>query len=122
MRRTEQMCALKELIWIGSSRADLKAFPSEVQDAVGYGLYQAQLGLLPAAAKVLRGFKGVVEIVCDFDKNAYRSVYATKIGNKIYVLHTFQKKSKSGIKTPREDMLLVRRRLQTAKKIAENIR
>jgi len=106
-------------MWVGSSRADLKALPSQVQDEIGYGLYQAQLGHFPDGAKPLKGWSGVIEIVANFDKNTYRAVYATKLGDRIYVLHVFKKKSKSGIKTPKEEIDLINRRLQTAKMIAK---
>lgn len=109
---------LKQLMWIGSSRGDLKEFPEDVQDEVGYALYQAQLGYFPDGAKPLKGLSGVIEIIEDFDKNTYRAVYATKLGDHLYVLHAFQKKSKKGIKTPREDIELIKQRLQTAKLIA----
>lgn len=109
---------LRSLVWVGSSRADLKELPAEAQDDIGYGLYQAQLGYFPDYAKPLRGFSGIIEIKCDFDKNTYRAVYTTKLGEQIYVLHVFQKKSKSWIKTPKVDIELIKRRLQTAKMIA----
>lgn len=109
---------LKQLIWIGSSRSDLKELPSEVQDDIGYSLYQAQLGHFPDGAKHFKGLSGVIEIIEDFDKNTYRAIYATKLGERLYVLHVFQKKSKNGIKTPKEDIELIKRRLQTAKAIA----
>ena len=89
-----------------------------VQDRIGYGLYEAQLGIFPYSAKPLKGFSGVFEIVCDFDKNTYRTVYATKIGEFIYVPHAFQKKSNTGIKTPKHEIDLIKTRLQTAKLIA----
>jgi phage-related protein len=111
--------ALKQLVWLGSSSADLKALPSEVKDDVGYALYQAQLGCFPDGAKPFKGLNGVIEIIVDFDKNTYRAVYATKLGDKLYVLHVFQKKSKSGIKTPKEDVELIERRFKTAKLIAK---
>jgi phage-related protein len=110
---------LKQIIWVGSSRDDLKELPGEVQDDMGYGLYQAQLGDFPDNAKPLRGFSGVTEIISDFDKNTYRSIYATKIDERLFVLHVFQKKSKKGIKTPKEEIELIKRRLQTAKLIAK---
>ena len=112
------MDSLKKLIWVGSSRSDLKELPEDVQDEIGYGLHQAQSGMFPDHAKPLKGFSGVIEIICDFDKNTYRSVYAIKLGSEIYVLHVFQKKSKSGIKTPKEDIELIKRRLQIAQEIA----
>lgn len=89
-----------------------------MQDEVGYALYQAQLGYFPDGAKPLKGMKGVIEIVSDFNKDAYRAVYATKLDERLYVLHVFQKKSKSGIKTPQEELELIKRRLKTAQVIA----
>jgi len=112
------MASLKTLRWIGSSRTDLKELPEDVQDELGYGLHQAQAGIFPDHAKPLKGLSGVIEIICDFDKNTYRAVYAIKLGDEIYVLHVFQKKSKSGIKTPKAEIDLIKRRLQTAQEIS----
>lgn len=103
---------------MGSSRADLKSLPSEVQDDIGYSLYQAQLGHFPDNAKHLKGLSGVIEIIENFNKNTYRAVYTAKIEEHVYVLHVFQKKSKSGIKTPKEEIDLIKKRLQIAKTIA----
>lgn len=116
------MTSLKKLVWVGSSRSDLKDLPEEVQDEIGYGLHQAQAGLFPAHAKPLKGLSGVIEIICDFDKNTYRAAYAIKLGDKIYVLHVFQKKLKSGIKTPKEEIDLIKQRLRTAQEIARGKR
>jgi phage-related protein len=110
---------MRKIIWIGSSRDDIKQLPLDVQDEVGYALYQAQLGKFPDYAKPLKGFKGVFEIISDFDKNTYRAVYATKLGGHLYVLHVFQKKSKTGIKTPKFEIELIRSRLQAAHMIAK---
>src|SRR4051794_13539981 len=109
---------LKSLIWIGSSKNDLKGLPVEVQDEVGYGLHQAQLGEFPDSAKPLKGFDGVFEIISRFDKNTYRAVYAVKLDEKVYVLHVFQKKSKTGISTPKPDVDLIKQRWKLAKTIA----
>lgn len=109
---------IKKVRWLGSSRTDLETFPPEVQDKVGYSLYQAQLGNFPYYAKPLKGFNGVFEIICDFNRNTYRAVYATKLGDYIYVLHVFQKKSTIGIKTPKPEIDLIKTRIQTAKFIA----
>jgi phage-related protein len=118
MRFNSIMGKVKKLRWVGSSREDLKKFPNEAQDRIGYGLYEAQLGVFPYCAKLLKGFSGVFEIICDFDKNTYRTVYATKLGDYVYVLHVFQKKSTIGIKTPKHEIDLIKTRLQTAKLIA----
>lgn len=105
-------------MWIGSSREDLKEFPEVAQDRIGYSLYEAQIGIFPHHAKPLRGFSGVFEIICDFDKNTYRAIYATKLCDCICILHVFQKKSTIGIKTSKHDIDLIKTRLQTAKLIA----
>ena len=109
--------SLKPVEWIGSSLNDLKDFPDEVQQVVGYALYIAQCGDKHPAAKPLKGFKGagVVEVVEDFDGDTYRAVYTIKFADMVYVLHSFQKKSKQGIATPKQDMDLIEARLKRAK-------
>jgi phage-related protein len=107
---------IKPVSWIASSYKDFRAFPDPVQDAMGYALYQAQIGEKHASAKPLKGFggAGVLEIVTDHVGDTFRSVYTVRFQTAIYVLHAFQKKSKSGIKTPAEDLELIRRRLNAA--------
>jgi phage-related protein len=101
---------------MGSTRKDLKAFPTEVRQVVGFALYQAQMGRKHLDAKVLKGFggAGVLEVVSDHDGETYRMVYAVKLGGVVYALHAFQKKSKEGIKTPRAELDIVRKRLKAA--------
>ena len=108
---------LKPVEWIGSSLNDLKEFPEEVQQVVGYALYLAQCGEKHENVKPLKGFKGagMLEIVEDFDSNTYRAIYTVKLADVIYVLHTFQKKSKRGISTPKQDIELIEARLKRAK-------
>jgi len=107
---------VKNIVWVGSSRADLRAFPAEVKDFMGYALYQAQIGLKAPSAKPLRGFggAGILEIVEDHQTDTYRAVYTVKFSNFIYVLHAFQKKSRKGIATPKPDIDLIKRRLRAA--------
>jgi phage-related protein len=57
---------------------------------------------------------GVLEIVSDFDGNTFRAVYTIRIKGVIYVLHAFQKKSKTGIKTPQAELDKIKRRLREA--------
>ena len=108
---------LKPIEWISSSRNDLRKFPEEVQQMVGFALYRAQLGKKHPDAKPLKGFNGagVLEIVEDFDGDTYRAVYTVKFEEIIYVLHAFQKKSKRGIATPKKDIDLIEARLNRAK-------
>ena len=107
---------LKPVIWIGSSKKDLKVFPPAVRKDIGKALYAAQKGKSDPAAKPLRGFGGrqVLEIVERYRTDAYRAVYTVQFTDAIYVLHAFQKKAKRGISTPKRDIDLVRRRLREA--------
>ena len=110
--------SLKDIIWVKSSKKDIKTFPEDVQDEMGYALYEAQHGLKHISAKPLKGLgSGVMEIVSDFDTNTYRAVYTVSIGDSIYVLHVFQKKSKSGIATAKPDIDLIKQRLKMAQEI-----
>lgn len=106
---------LRPLEWVGSSKDDLKDFPPEVQDHVGYALYQAQTGLKHRDAKPLKGIgSGVLEVVSRYGGVAYRSVYTVRFPGAIYLLHAFEKKAKTGITTPKRDVDLVKRRLKAA--------
>ena len=109
----------KELVFVGSSRKEMRAFPPAVRRIFGIALFAAQLGEMPPEAKPLRGFGGasVLELIEDHDRNTYRAVYTVRLAGKIYVLHAFQKKSKSGISTPKREIELVRERLKTAERL-----
>ena len=102
---------------IGSSRDDVRTFPEDVRLAVGGALWDAQIGRKAPWAKPLRGFggAGVLEIIDDYDGDTYRAIYTVRFAGAVYVLHAFQKKSKSGIATPRHEIALVERRLKQAK-------
>jgi phage-related protein len=91
----------RPLFWEGSSRKDFKQFPEAVQKDLGVALFIVQLGGDPPSAKPWKGLgPGVYELVDDHRGDTYRAVYAVKIEGRVYVLHAFQKKSKTGIKTP----------------------
>jgi phage-related protein len=107
---------LKPLKFVGSSKKDLSAFPDEVRQEIGHALFVAQQGGRAPNVKTLQGFGGggVVELVEDFDGEAYRCVYTTKVKDVIVVLHAFQKKSKRGGETPKHDIELVQSRLREA--------
>lgn len=106
----------KPLAWIGSSREDLLDLPRKAQREIGYALYLAQLGLEPPNVKPLTGFggRGVLEVIEDDAGGTYRAVYTVKFKESVYVLHVFQKKSKKGRKTPKEEMEIVKTRLKIA--------
>ena len=112
------------VIWLGSTKKAVQSFPLEVRQAVGFALFQAQLGGKHTDTKPLKGFSGasVLEIVERFDRDTYRAVYTVKFAGVIYVLHAFQKKSQKGIATPKQDMELIKRRLQQAKEDYQQIK
>jgi phage-related protein len=84
---------------------------------MGFALFQAQCGGKHLQARPLKGFggAGVLEIVEDFDGNAFRMVYTVRFADAVYVLHAFQKRSKRGTKTPNREMDVVRARLRMAR-------
>ena len=100
----------RPLIWRGTSKSDYMAFPVTVQREMGYALFLAQAGKRHATmAKTLKGFGEVKE---SYSGNAYRAIYTVRFAEAVYVLHAFQKKSKTGIKTPKVDINLIEKRLK----------
>jgi phage-related protein len=108
------LASTKPLRWVASSKKDLMAMPEEVRDIFGYALHLAQVGQKHPAAKPLKGFggAGVLEVVEDFQGDAYRAVYTLRYADVVYVLHCFQKQSTQGIATPKPDVELVKSRLK----------
>lgn len=94
----------------------MQALPFPVRRTFGYALYAAQLGEKPPDAKPLKGFggAGVLEVIEDYSGDTYRAVYTVRFAGTIYVLHVFQKKSKRGIGTPKQEMDLIKERLKRA--------
>jgi phage-related protein len=111
--------SLKPVEWVGSSRKDMKAMPEDVQDTFGFALYLAQLGEKHPGAKPMKGFTGagVLEIIEDYSSDTYRAVYTVRFADAVYVLHVFQKKSKHGIATPKEEIEKVKARLKIAEEV-----
>src|SRR5450755_2684914 len=104
---------LKDLTWLADSRSNVKSFPAGVKDDIGYALYAAQLGERSVKAKPLHGVGGHVMEIAVYDSSGiYRAVYTVSIGESIYVIHAFQKKSKAGIATPKPEMDLIGQRLK----------
>ena len=114
----------KPLEWIASSYKDLMALPTDVRRFFGYALSLAQAGDQHDAAKVLKGFgsAGVLEVIEDDAGGTYRAVYTVRFEEAVFVLHCFQKKSKRGIATPKEDMNIIRARLKVAEALAKELR
>lgn len=111
----------RPLLWMGSSKGYLQAMPAAVQDVFGFALYQAQNGGKHPQAKALKGFSGagVLEVVEDFNGNAYRAIYTVRFESNLYVLHCFQKKSNKGIETPKHELDTLKLRLKAAQHHAQ---
>lgn len=103
----------KLLYWEGSAKKDFTGFPVPVQKDMGVALFVVQLGRTPESAKSWKGLGfGVYELVENHWGDTFRAVYTVRVKDAVHVLHAFQKKSKSGIATPRPDVELIEQRLK----------
>ena len=110
---------MKALVFVRSSKEDLKRFPKAAKSHIGFALKLAQFGEKHPDAKPMRGFGGasVIEVIEDYDGDTYRAVYTVRFAEAIYVLHCFQKKSRRGIATDRRDIDLIKERLRRAEEL-----
>ena len=106
----------RQVIYLGSSQKDATKLPTEVQELFAFAIDVALKGGQHEDAKPLTGFHGrnVIEVVGDYRGDTYREVYTIRFEEVIYVLHIFQKKSKKGKATPKEDIELIKQRLKLA--------
>lgn len=113
----------KPIVWVGSSKKDLLKLSEEVQSMLGYSLNLAQQGLKDVDSKPLKGFGGasVLEIIKADPGGTYRAIYTVKFVEAIFVLHVFQKKSKSGIATPKIELDMISNRIKDALNIHKEI-
>ncbi len=109
----------REVVFVGPTQDEVRAFPDAARKLVGFALYRAQGGEMHPNAKPLKGFggAGVLEVVADSDGDTYRTIYTVRLATAVYVLHAFQKKSTYGIATSQRDMDLVRSRLAWAQRL-----
>jgi phage-related protein len=116
-----ELPSIRPVIWIGTSKKNLQGFPKGVQKLIGDELQLIQFGEMPTNTKPFKGIgSGVFEIAIRYATDAYRAVLAVQLGEKIYVLHSFQKKAKKGIATPKMDVDLIRQRYSEAKELAKH--
>ena len=105
----------RHLIYLGSSKKDAGGLPLEVQEVFSIALKMALIGETHEDAKPFKYHgPGVFEVVCDYKKDTYRELYTVKYAEIVFVLHIFQKKSKKGAQTPKEDKELIEKRLKWA--------
>lgn len=110
---------LKPLKWLPSTKEALLDLSEDVQDTIGFALFQAQQGKKSAKAKPLKGFKSasILEVVEYDEGGTYRAVYTVKFKEMLFVLHVFKKKSKHGIATPKQEIDLIKDRLKLAEQM-----
>src|SRR5262249_32760392 len=105
----------RPLFWVSSAKRDLLKFPEAVKDGIGTALSVAQFGGKHLSVKPWKGAgSGVLQTVEDNDGTTYRAVYTVRFRRAIYVLHCSQKKSRTGIQTPKTDVELVLMRWRLA--------
>jgi phage-related protein len=109
----------KQIVFLGSSLKDLTAFPLSVKRVAGHALRLAQQGERHADAQLMRGFGSaqVLEIRVDHATDTYRTMYTVALGDVVYVLHAFQKKSTQGTRTPKRHLETIARRLAQAQEL-----
>ena len=106
----------RPISWIKAARKAFEDFPSGAQGVIKDALTIAAEGSMASIAKPFKGAgSGIFEIALPYRGDAYRCVYAVQLGNAVWVLHAFQKKSKTGIKTPQQEIDIIHMRLKRLK-------
>lgn len=118
MHEREVQVEEKKLIWVGRAKEELLGLPKEIRSEFGYALGLAQLGdAHPHAKPMKRQLREVIEVTENDAAGTYRVMYAVKLGENVYCLTAFQKKSKSGTETPKADIERIEARLKIAKQM-----
>ncbi|MHA1567427.1 MAG: type II toxin-antitoxin system RelE/ParE family toxin [Alphaproteobacteria bacterium] len=108
----------REIAWIKAARKDFLKFPIGAREIIATALTNVAEGRMPDIAKPLKGLgTGIFEIALRYRSDAYRAVYAVQVDDVIWIVHAFKKKAKTGIKTPKPDLDLVRTRLKALKEM-----
>ena len=103
----------RDIEWIDPALKDFNKFPEAAQRKILVALTDAAQGTTADIAKPMKGIgAGVFEVALKYRTDAYRTVYAVQIDEKIWVIHAFQKKSKTGIKTPKQEIDLIKKRIK----------
>ena len=109
---------MRRISWIKPALKAFGAFPQAVQEQMKFALEIAAAGEMADIAKSMKGIEsGVYEIALPYRGDAYRAVYAVKIGDDLWVVHAFQKKSTQGIKTPKHEIDVIHERLTRLKEM-----
>jgi len=106
----------RTISWVNAAKREFRKFPGRVQLQMGRALHIAAVGQMADIAKPMKGLGfGVFEVRVAYQTNAYRTIYAVKLGEDVYVIHAFQKRSNTGIKTPLKEVKVIETRLKRLK-------
>ena len=107
----------RRISWIKAAQKAFTDFPIYAQDQIMTALRLAATGRKSQLAKPLKGFgSGILEIALPYQGDAYRTVYAVQLGDDLWVIHAFKKKSTQGIKTPKKELDVIEERMKRLKK------
>jgi phage-related protein len=110
----------RPIVWLKAARRDFEDFPDKARDRLLDALTVVAEGGMPPIAKPLVGFgSGVLELALPFRGDAFRVAFALQLGPDVWVVHAFQKKSKTGIKTPKHELDLIEARLRRVKEMLQ---
>jgi phage-related protein len=108
----------RPISWVSAARKEFESFPEGAQSICLAALTIAAEGSKADIAKPLKGLgSGVMEIALPYRGNAFRVVYAVQLGEDVWVVHAFQKKSTQGIKTPKHEIDLISARVKRLKEM-----
>jgi phage-related protein len=114
------MRSTRPIVWLKAARRDFEDFPEKARDRLLDALTVVAEGGMPAIAKPLKRFgSGVLELTLAFRGDAFRVVYGVQLGADVWVIHAFQKKSKTGIRTPKQEIDLIEMRLRRVKEMVQ---
>jgi phage-related protein len=110
------MFSVRPISWLKPALRAFEAFPLGAQEEAALALTIAARGGKADIAKPFKGVSGgIFEIALKHRGDAFRVIYAVQVGEALWVIHAFQKKSKTGIKTPQMELDLIRERLKRLK-------
>ena len=109
---------MRSISWVRAALKEFNSFPQAAQEQIKFALEIAASGALADIAKPMKGIEsGVYEIALPYRGDAFRTVYAVKLGADLWVVHAFQKKSTQGIKTPHHEIEVILERLKRLKEL-----
>ena len=112
---------IRPISWIKRAEKDFRSFPLTAQQKAARALTQIGEGDTPELAKPMQGLgTGVWELVIKDKGDAFRVVYVLQLGDEIWVVHAFQKKSTTGIATPKHEIDLIKDRIKRLKEVLDD--